>query len=159
MGMTDKLNEVQALIIKKHREKFAESPTPMKLQKLCYYSQALSLGSSGKELFEDEFEAWQHGPVNRDLYQQYKGYQWRSIDSEIGDDFSNLSEQEQKHVEKVVDAFGRFDGAALSTMTHREDPWLEARGEIPEDAGSSERISKESMKVYFERKLKKPESE
>ena len=157
MGMTDKLNEVQALIIKKHREKFAESPTPMKLQKLCYYSQALSLGSKGEELFEDEFEAWQHGPVNRDLYQQCKGYQWRSIDSEIGDNFSNLSEQEQKHIEKVVDAFGRFDGAALSTMTHREDPWLEARGGLSEDESSDNKISKDSMKVYFEHKLRKTE--
>lgn len=154
MPISDKLDEVQNFIIQTHREQFEESPTPMKLQKLCYYAQGLALGTGNSELFEDDFQAWQHGPVNPALYNTYKNYRWRQIDKEVQSEFNIISEAEKQHIERVVAAFGKFDGAALSTMTHRERPWLEARGAIPETEGSNAQISKEIIKDYFETRLK-----
>jgi uncharacterized phage-associated protein len=54
----------------------------------------------------------------------------------------------------IVSAYGRYDGAALSTMTHREKPWLEARGNLDESEGSNELITKQSLRDYFALKLK-----
>ena len=39
----------------------------MKLQKLCYYSQAWTLAWDDKELFPEEFLRWDNGPVCREL--------------------------------------------------------------------------------------------
>ena len=46
--------------------------TNLKLQKLVYFAQALSLVKNKKALFEDEFEAWDLGPVIPSLYQKHK---------------------------------------------------------------------------------------
>ena len=153
MPISEKLNEVQNFIIQTHREQFEESPTPMKLQKLCYYSQGLALWVNKQELFGDDFEAWQHGPVNPDLYQKYKSYQWRPINEDMQSEFNILSDEERQHIQRVVAAFGKFDGAALSTMTHRELPWRNARGAIPETEGSNAKIDKAIIQNYFVSKL------
>nr|WP_274617245.1 type II toxin-antitoxin system antitoxin SocA domain-containing protein [Vibrio parahaemolyticus] len=121
----------------------------MKLQKLCYYAQGYAL-AEGNQLFDEDFQAWQHGPVIYDLYSKFKGYQWR----QISEDVEKLDEDNHDYLMDIVAAYGRYDGAALSTMTHRESPWLEARGELDESAGSTSVISKESLQLFFERKLK-----
>ncbi|MCK8664872.1 DUF4065 domain-containing protein [Pseudomonas azerbaijanoccidens] len=146
--MSPELEKIQRFIISKHREFFDESPSPMKLQKLCYYAQGYLLAQE-KELFSEDFQAWQHGPVIPSLYVEYKDYGWKSISKEFPSDPIELDEFISKEVCDIVAAYGRFDGAALSTMTHREKPWLEARGNLPEDQGSRETITKKTMKAYF----------
>lgn len=47
--------------------------TTMKLEKLCYYSQAWSLVWDERRLFPERFEAWANGPVCPDLYHAHKG--------------------------------------------------------------------------------------
>lgn len=42
--------------------------TPMKLQKLLFYANAWHLAIKGTPLFEEDFEAWEWGPVQRDIY-------------------------------------------------------------------------------------------
>ncbi|WP_374049741.1 type II toxin-antitoxin system antitoxin SocA domain-containing protein [Paenibacillus larvae] len=36
-----------------------------------------------KKLFDDNFEAWVHGPVNPQLYTEYREYGWQEIPQEI----------------------------------------------------------------------------
>lgn len=45
----------------------------MKLQKLCYYSQAWHLAWDGEPMFPNEIHAWANGPVIPDLYELHKG--------------------------------------------------------------------------------------
>ena len=45
----------------------------MKLQKLCYYSQAWSLVWDEEPLFPEEFEAWANGPVCSELFHKTQG--------------------------------------------------------------------------------------
>lgn len=146
--MSPELENIQRFIINKHRDIFDESPSPMKLQKLCYYSQGYLL-AQGKEIFPEDFQAWQHGPVIPSLYSEYRDYGWKSISKEFDSEPVKLDEFIMQEVGDIVAAYGRFDGAALSTMTHREKPWVEARGDLPEDQGSQEKISKNTMKTYF----------
>ena len=44
----------------------------LKLQKLLYYAQGVTLALTGKPLFSDPIEAWQHGPVVPSVYRLYK---------------------------------------------------------------------------------------
>jgi len=148
MALSKELNAVEEAIIYLHREMFDESPSPMKLQKLCYYAQGFAL-AEGEGLFPEDFQAWQHGPVVKSLYHKYQEFKWRQINNEI-------EEPKTKHLsflKDIVGAYGRYDGAALSTMTHRESPWIEARGGLSESAGSNEVVSKDSMKKFFSGKL------
>ena len=50
----------------KSEDRFA-SLINLKLQKLLYYVQAWSYGINKKPMFDGEFEAWIHGPVNREI--------------------------------------------------------------------------------------------
>lgn len=151
MAISEKLNAVQKAVIAIHRQVHDESPSPMKLQKLCYYAQGYFLAESG-ELFPEDFQAWQHGPVIPELYKQYASYQWKAIDVAIPDESLDTSVMEA--VADIVIAYGRYDGAALSTMTHRETPWIAARGDLDESEGSNEIIPKDSMKKFFAEKLR-----
>ncbi|MDT2255436.1 DUF4065 domain-containing protein [Paenibacillus larvae] len=54
-----------------------------KLQKLCYYAYSFYLAIYEKKLFDDNFEAWVHGPVNPQLYTEYREYGWQEIPQEI----------------------------------------------------------------------------
>lgn len=147
--ISEELDKVQRTIINVHRELFDESPSPMKLQKLCYYAQAYAL-ADGHQLFDEDFQAWQHGPVIYDLYNKYKDYKWRQISEEVGESDTALLD----FINDVVSAYGRYDGAALSTMTHRESPWIDARGGLDESQGSTALITKQSMSRFFSAKLK-----
>ncbi|MGB0562896.1 MAG: Panacea domain-containing protein [Spirulinaceae cyanobacterium] len=150
MVISAELEQVSKSIIYLHRELFAESPSPMKLQKLCYYAQGYALAES-KELFPEDFQAWQHGPVVPELYHRYKHFQWRQISDEI--DAAELVE-DLDYLRDIVSAYGRYDGAALSTMTHREKPWLEARIGLDEMDGSDNPIPKNSICMFFRTQLK-----
>lgn len=147
--LSPKLDKVQRTIISIHRDLFDESISPMKLQKLCYYAQGYAL-AEGNELFPDDFQAWQHGPVVYDLYTKYKDYQWRQIDADV-DELDNTN---YEFLRDIVSAYGRYDGAALSTMTLMDKPWIEARGDLDELAGSDALITKSSLKEIFSSKLK-----
>lgn len=147
--ISNELDKVQRTIINVHRELFDESPSPMKLQKLCYYAQGYAL-AEGEELFQEDFQAWQHGPVVCELFDKYRGYKWHQITEEVGESEATILD----FITDVVSAYGRYDGAALSTMTHRENPWIEARGDLDESQGSTAVITKESMRCFFTAKLK-----
>ena len=151
MAISKQLDAVQKAVIAIHREVHGESPSPMKLQKLCYYAQGYMLAESG-ELFPEDFQAWQHGPVIPELYKEYANFQWRAIDVTIPE--GSLDSGVKDAVSDIVIAYSRYDGAALSTMTHRESPWIDARGDLPESEGSNEIIPKESLKKFFAEKLR-----
>lgn len=152
MSMSQRLDSIQKLIITLHRNFFDESPSPMKLQKLCYYVQGYMI-AQGITLFDEDFQAWQHGPVIPALYQRYKDYGWRGITEEVDIAESAFDEDTYAEIGEIVAAYGRYDGAALSTMTHREMPWMDARQGIAENEGSNATITKVSLARFFETEL------
>lgn len=149
MDLSIEIENISQAIITLHRDLFGESPSPMKLQKLCYYAQGFALAENNSALFPEDFQAWQHGPVVAGLYDKYKHYQWR----QITDDVVAATGEHAAFLRDIVHAYGRYDGAALSTMTHRESPWLDARGELDESEGSTAVIPKASLTAYFRQKL------
>ncbi|MEA5619687.1 type II toxin-antitoxin system antitoxin SocA domain-containing protein [Cronbergia sp. UHCC 0137] len=150
--ISENLKKVVNSILVRHRELFQESLSPMKLQKLCYYVQAIYMAThDGETLFQEDFEAWTYGPVIPDLYHEFKQYGWKSIEDEV--EVPEIEQEIEEFIELIVEAYGRYDGAALITMTHREEPWLDARKGLPEMEGSNAVISKESMKRFFKKRL------
>jgi len=150
--ISNELVTVSDTLINLHRKAYDDSPSPMKLQKLCYYAQAIHMAAKGgEELFSEDFQAWTHGPVIAALYHKFKEFGWRSISTEIAEVV--LPKETVEFLSLIVDSYGRYDGAALSTMTHQESPWLEARADLAETEGSNKIISKESMRLFFTQQL------
>lgn len=54
--------------------------TNLKLQKLLYYAQGFHLAVYGEPLFEEEIQAWAHGPVIPSVYNRLKRYGYFSLD-------------------------------------------------------------------------------
>lgn len=120
----------------------------MKLQKLCYYSQAWSLVWDDKELFAEDFHAWANGPVCKELFALTKG-QYSVCESDEPGDISALNENEIETIDSVLNYYASHDAQWLSNLTHMEDPWNEARVGIPNGVGCDNIITKESMARYY----------
>lgn len=120
----------------------------MKLQKLCYYSQAWSLVWDDTQLFDEDFQAWANGPVCPELFYPFQGKFSISADAIPGDS-AKLTENQKETIDVVLEHYGDKDAQWLSQLTHMEDPWQEARKNIPADSYSVNVISKESMAIYY----------
>lgn len=128
--------------------------TTKKLQKLVYYAQAWHLVFVGEPLFPNQLEAWEHGPVTRDLYKKHRSLY--SVDRWDGD-AEALTEAERKSIEFVLDKYGSFTAEALSRMTHMEVPWLVARGLADTCERTSTPIDHSQMIPYYARQRPDPD--
>lgn len=120
--------------------------TTMKLQKLLYYCQAWSLVWDEAPLFPESIEAWANGPIVPEIYKMHRGQ--FSIES-ISGDSRKLTSIQKETIDAVLAHYGNKTAQWLSELTHREDPWKNARdGLAPGDRGDSE-ISLASMNEYY----------
>jgi len=130
----------------------------LKLQKLVYYAQAWYLAFYDARLFEGTFEAWVHGPVSRDLYKRFVGakmlYSTMSrTDMRPDFDPSTISPDHRLHIDNVLETYAGLTGTQLEELTHREDPWVKARGDLPPSASSQAPIDENLMKSYYRAQL------
>jgi uncharacterized phage-associated protein len=127
----------------------------LKLQKLVYYAQAWHIAIFGEELFPDDFQAWIHGPVIPDLYHSYKSFGWSPILKQVKQEslLASMPSEILDFLQEISEEYFSCDAYELERMTHAEDPWLIARGNLPPDAPSCSVIEKEWMHSYYGSKL------
>ena len=118
-----RVRDVAAYIISKLR-----SVDVMKLQKLLYYSQAWSL-------------------VVRKAFKTYQG-QYK-VSSALEGDKTSLSEDERGTVDAILRFNGDKEGFYLSELTHKVDPWTDARKGLAPSDKSDRDITKASMRDYY----------
>lgn len=123
--------------------------TPLALQKSLYYVQGFYYAFNNKFLFEEDCQAWAHGPVYPEVYFKYKHYKFDSIESKIEVSDTIFTSSELIIIENVIKHFCCYSGKVLEKFTHSEYPWLQTRGEIPELKSSTEIIKKEYIGKYF----------
>jgi uncharacterized phage-associated protein len=133
--------------------------TNLKLQKLLYYAQGWFLALHDRPLFDERIEAWPHGPVVPPVYGSYKEWRWEPIKAEIDLNPDDYSGEVKGHLDEVMEVFGTYTAYQLERMTHREPPWLEARGSLPSDEPSNAVITPGSMARYFKELAAKQEIE
>lgn len=117
--------------------------TNMKLQKLCAYAQALSLGLFGKTLFSENMQAWHHGPVIPSLYEKYKNYGGAVID-EIGLSphwaLAPFNDNEKFVLELARHYYGSYSAHQLRERSHMD---------FPGEFGSMRQISEYELEAVF----------
>lgn len=123
----------------------------LKLQKLLYYAQAWHLAIHDEPLFSDPIQAWVHGPVVPSVYHRYKDWAWKPI--EDNPETPDLGEHVSSHLTEMMGVYGTMTAYALELLTHQEDPWKIARGNLPPDESSSAVISQEDMKRFYRSRM------
>ena len=127
--------------------------TSKKMQKLCYYAQAWSYVILERALFNGEFQAWVHGPVNKELWDAFKDISYRQITvSDFKERMINTTSFDDTEVsllERVWETYGEFEGYQLEALTHEETPWKEQRTGLAPDQPGYNVISPASMHDYY----------
>jgi len=149
LDFSEKLIEVISYIFK-----MTDEISPLALQKLLYFTQGIYLAVYNKPLYEEDCRAWVHGPVYEPVYRMFKSFKFNPIDDSrfvlIKNRYKELTAEEKKIIELVVNTFGRYSGKVLENITHTEAPWIEARKNCLPGEHSNELISKASIKKYFD---------
>jgi len=126
-----------------------ESMTHKKLQKLCYYAVAWGYALMDKPITKNgEFQAWVHGPVSPVIYAKYKENGWNNLpqpETVVG-----IPEELTQLLESVWVTYGDKGGNELEALSHKELPWIKARKSSLELEPSSEPISIDDMKSYYQ---------
>ena len=119
-----------------------------KLQKLCYYAQAWFITLKNIRLCDAVFEAWVHGPVSPVLYERFKEFGYSTI--RIADNYiPAIVESDIELLESVWQTYGGHTGNALEALSHKEQPWIDARSGYKPSEKCNVRISLKSMRDFY----------
>lgn len=114
----------------------------MKLQKLAYYAKVWSV-VAGKNFIDANFEKWDYGPVNRDIYSKYQRFSKISIPARAREKDVRLEPEQEDFIDFVLKNYIDLSAVALSMQTHKEDPWITTQPNAV--------ISESVIKEYYSR--------
>ena len=118
-------------------KKYGCNMSEMKMHKMMYFSQRESLIVNDNPLFDSEFEAWRYGPVLTDVRAQYS----------LGLLFKKESD--------VYERYSRFSAWDLSTLSHSELSWKQAREGLRPEENCNKKMSLSAMRVDAKREVLK----
>lgn len=93
----------------------------MKLQKLLYFAQLVSLAKFDEPLFRDKIYAFKKGMVIDDVRKKYKNDYQTIINCEL----PKLSSKELETLKITVEIYGKYNAQQLSEITHDQLSWKE----------------------------------
>ena len=131
------------------------STTPLALNKLTFLAHGWTLGDSGDPLIRETAQAWKHGPVYVPVYKRFKKHKANSIPAiDAVSHKADLSDYHASMINTVHEAYKTFSPGQLVSITHKKgSPWKQARDKW----GPGSPISDESIRLYYEKRVKKIE--
>ena len=91
----------------------------MKLQKLLFFAQLISLAKNNKLLFEDKFCAFENGMVMENVRLLYKN----DLDKLLNYKRKDFSTEDLEVLELTKNIYGGEEADVLSNMTHQFEYW------------------------------------
>ena len=95
--------------------------TNLKLQKMLYFAQAEYLKEFNKKLFKDEIEAWQYGPVVKNVYEWLKdcgAFVITEMDVKLCDT-DEIPVDIKEFLDKIWDKYSKVSAWGLVQKTHK----------------------------------------
>ena len=126
--------------------------THLKVQKLCYYADAWFLANFDRPLIAESFEAWAHGPVSPTVWKKYRGSGWDPLDPEKG---ILVPPTIIPFLGAIYDEYGKYSAKKLEELSHSEEPWIRARGDISKEAHCSNPIDRLLTRNFYASRLGK----
>ena len=137
--------KIASYIVSRYQKEYGCCMDEMKLHKLLYFTQRESIIQTGSPLFETAFEAWKYGPVLVEIRRYYKN---NLLNVELSAD---IIEQYQPVFDKVFQQYASKDSWSLSTITHGEYSWQNARKGVADAENSSTKIQIDDIRKDAER--------
>lgn len=136
--------------------------THVALQKLVYFAHAAFLVRYDRPLVSGYFEAWEHGPVHRVLYNSLKRYGRDAVDRPIerSDPFSGHTQLADAitdleivdHIEEITRRLGHLPAGFLIDLSHAKGgPWDHIWNKSKTEPVLGNRISDTVTKQLFSR--------
>lgn len=124
--------------------------THLALQKCLYFVQAWSYIFNGKWMFTEECEAWIHGAVYRNVFEEFKSFKY-SILPKLNT-ATSLNDEEIEVLGFVKENYlDVYSAKILEKICHLEDPFKNARGILQENQRGENQISKDTIAMYYEK--------
>ncbi|MGO2103476.1 MAG: Panacea domain-containing protein [Psychroflexus halocasei] len=124
--------------------------SPLKLQKLLYYSQLWFFVKNDKALFDDKIQAWIYGPVIYDVWANFKFMKRSSIIPNSRAINIDLDDAIVNHLNDVWKSYGHLSGSDLVDLTHNDLPWKNSRkGLLGNQPSDNEVVINKSTTVDF----------
>ena len=135
--------------------------TQIDVQKIMYFLHGHHLRDHGMPLIRSEFEAWDYGPVQRIVYDEFKKFADRPI-TELAvkfdpirrtrSEFPRLSDNAAvSTIEKHLYKYLEIPSFTLVDITHRQGtPWSRTIEDATTRVNVGMRIKDELIKVHFE---------
>ena len=128
--------------------------TNLKLQKLLYFLEAIYLiqNLDEKSLFNDDFYAWNFGPVSDVLYKRFKDYQ--NMDIQLNENDIGIAEsmgnENKKYIEILFQLLGDMTAYQLVTLSHLpSSPWAKLNQKYNGNIDKNIQISKIETRDWF----------
>ena len=135
--------------------------TNLKLQKILYYIQGGFLANGKGPCFHNAILCWKHGPVVRNVYNEFSRYadgpippqttyrkislvngRLEAVNKEFDSKF--LDKEDMRLIDHIVDSLLPYGAWELVQKTHEEDPWENAKN-------YNDEISPKSIECYFKK--------
>jgi uncharacterized phage-associated protein len=146
--------------------------TQMQLQKLAYLANGWNWAINGDALIADPVEAWDYGPVYRDLYEHTRLFGKAPIARPVTPDdrdaarvfgirprkaapafTATLTDRERAVIQHVWRRYGDLSGARLSALTHQPGtPWFQSYAQ-----GRNATIEQPLIRAHFDRLARRAE--
>ncbi len=126
--------------------------TVKQVQKLVYYAYSWYIVNNNTDrnsiinrLCAEHPEAWVHGPVFYDLYEEmtYRR-QYFEQDRKI-----DLNINTKSFLDIIYNVYGKYTGNQLEDMTHNEAPWIIARSGLAPNERSRRQLDDAQIYEYF----------
>lgn len=126
-----------------------EKMTNLRLQKILFFLYGFYWKENKKEIIPINFEAWQHGPVIKELY-DYVIEKLDSLDKKRYEPLElswfqskeNLNNLDRKSFKKILNHLSQYSTIRLVNASHDTEPWLKTP--------NSEIIDNNLIKKWFE---------
>lgn len=113
--------------------------TEMKMHKMLYFAQKIHYQNFGKWLFEEDFEGWVHGPVNKEVRNKFTTIKL------IPFDINKLTPEEEYTIRETVFEYGQYDALTLREMSHNDNAYINSRKGLEPNEHGNKIIKKEDI--------------
>lgn len=98
-----------------------EGISHLKLQKLLFLAQEHYLYKNGEVLFQEKIEAWEHGPVVREIWNEYNSF--RNSPITLIYDTTIEDKEVLNTINSIWEEYGSYDAWYLRNLTHEYKIW------------------------------------
>jgi uncharacterized phage-associated protein len=125
-------------------QKMGKKLTHLRLQKLLYFSRGLYYVENKRLLFESDFMAYKHGPVNLSVYDHLSKYGSDNISFIEGFKMLHTKNPDYNYLKNYINSTNKADTWALVYLSQQHLDWISAY-----HSGSNQTIDTDITLEYF----------